>query len=283
MVGQLYAEGDTRRDAGFSIFYMGINIGAFISPLICGWLGAEGGLALGLRRRGRRHDAGPRCSTRSAGARWAARASCRTPKDAAALWAIVLGVTVAAVAFLVYAWPCRDSGAPGRRRPLRLAPATGGKTSIGDASASAPSSCSSSSPRSSGRASSRRAPASPSSPTRTPDNAVLRLRVPLELVPVGVSPIFVVDSRARLRVALDRARPARALEPRQVRLRPALPRPRLRGRWPWPRSWPADRRQGEPAGGCIGLYLLPRPGRAEPVARRPQHRDQARPRARSWA
>ena len=36
IVGQLYAPGDRRRDSGFSIFYMGINLGAFISPLICG-------------------------------------------------------------------------------------------------------------------------------------------------------------------------------------------------------------------------------------------------------
>ena len=39
MVGELYPEGGARRDAGFSIFYMGINLGAFIGPLICGWLG----------------------------------------------------------------------------------------------------------------------------------------------------------------------------------------------------------------------------------------------------
>jgi proton-dependent oligopeptide transporter, POT family len=38
MVGQLYSEDDRRRDAGFSIFYMGINLGAFLSPLVCGWL-----------------------------------------------------------------------------------------------------------------------------------------------------------------------------------------------------------------------------------------------------
>jgi proton-dependent oligopeptide transporter, POT family len=38
LVGSLYAPGDTRRDAGFSIFYMGINLGAFIGPLIAGWL-----------------------------------------------------------------------------------------------------------------------------------------------------------------------------------------------------------------------------------------------------
>jgi POT family proton-dependent oligopeptide transporter len=38
MVGGLYAISDTRRDAGFSIFYMGINVGAFSSPLITGYL-----------------------------------------------------------------------------------------------------------------------------------------------------------------------------------------------------------------------------------------------------
>lgn len=39
MVGELYPEGGARRDAGFSVFYMGINLGAFIGPLICGALG----------------------------------------------------------------------------------------------------------------------------------------------------------------------------------------------------------------------------------------------------
>jgi proton-dependent oligopeptide transporter, POT family len=38
LVGSLYAPADTRRDAGFSIFYMGINLGAFIGPLIAGYL-----------------------------------------------------------------------------------------------------------------------------------------------------------------------------------------------------------------------------------------------------
>src|SRR5947209_5614498 len=38
MVGQLYAPEDKRRDAGFSIFYMGINLGAFISPFVTGFL-----------------------------------------------------------------------------------------------------------------------------------------------------------------------------------------------------------------------------------------------------
>ena len=41
IVGQLYAPGDARRDAGFTIFYMGINIGAFLAPLVCGAFLAE--------------------------------------------------------------------------------------------------------------------------------------------------------------------------------------------------------------------------------------------------
>jgi POT family proton-dependent oligopeptide transporter len=41
IVGQLYEQGDQRRDAGFSIFYMGINLGAFIAPLVCGYLGQQ--------------------------------------------------------------------------------------------------------------------------------------------------------------------------------------------------------------------------------------------------
>jgi POT family proton-dependent oligopeptide transporter len=38
IVGRLYATGDERRDSGFTIFYMGINAGAFVAPLITGWL-----------------------------------------------------------------------------------------------------------------------------------------------------------------------------------------------------------------------------------------------------
>ncbi|MEY2764809.1 MAG: hypothetical protein RLZZ205_1233 [Bacteroidota bacterium] len=42
MVGQLYPEGDKRVDSAFTIFYMGINLGAFIAPLLCGYLGDTG-------------------------------------------------------------------------------------------------------------------------------------------------------------------------------------------------------------------------------------------------
>ena len=39
LVGSLYKEGDVKRDGGFTIFYMGINLGAMIAPLFCGYLG----------------------------------------------------------------------------------------------------------------------------------------------------------------------------------------------------------------------------------------------------
>ncbi len=41
LVGQLYPEGGARRDAGFTIFYMGINLGAFLGPLVCSALGEK--------------------------------------------------------------------------------------------------------------------------------------------------------------------------------------------------------------------------------------------------
>ena len=48
IVGDLYPEGGSRRDAGFSIFYMGINIGALIAPLVSGFLGEKVGWAYGF-------------------------------------------------------------------------------------------------------------------------------------------------------------------------------------------------------------------------------------------
>jgi proton-dependent oligopeptide transporter, POT family len=48
MVGQLYAQGDRRRDSGFSIYYMGINLGALLAPLACGWVGERIGWRLGF-------------------------------------------------------------------------------------------------------------------------------------------------------------------------------------------------------------------------------------------
>jgi len=42
MVGQLYPPGDKRLDSAFTIFYMGVNVGAFIAPLACGFVGDTG-------------------------------------------------------------------------------------------------------------------------------------------------------------------------------------------------------------------------------------------------
>jgi proton-dependent oligopeptide transporter, POT family len=42
IVGQLYEPGDKRLDSAFTIFYMGINVGAFIAPLLCGFVGDTG-------------------------------------------------------------------------------------------------------------------------------------------------------------------------------------------------------------------------------------------------
>ena len=50
LVGALYREGDSRRDAGFSVFYMGINLGAFLGPAHRGLSRAARRLAPGLRR-----------------------------------------------------------------------------------------------------------------------------------------------------------------------------------------------------------------------------------------
>jgi POT family proton-dependent oligopeptide transporter len=38
MIGQLYRQGDSRRDSGFTLFYMGVNVGGLLGPLVCGYL-----------------------------------------------------------------------------------------------------------------------------------------------------------------------------------------------------------------------------------------------------
>ncbi|GAB3108341.1 peptide MFS transporter [Aestuariicella hydrocarbonica] len=48
IVGQLYGDDDPRRDSGFTIFYMGINIGSFVAILLCGWLGETFGWGYGF-------------------------------------------------------------------------------------------------------------------------------------------------------------------------------------------------------------------------------------------
>jgi POT family proton-dependent oligopeptide transporter len=52
IVGRLYSQDDGRRDAGYSIFYMGINTGAFVAPLVCGYLGQRVDWHLGFAAAG---------------------------------------------------------------------------------------------------------------------------------------------------------------------------------------------------------------------------------------
>ncbi|MFO0554129.1 MAG: peptide MFS transporter [Polyangiaceae bacterium] len=48
LVGKMYKEGDERRDGAFTIFYMGINLGAFVSPIVCGFLREHYGFHYGF-------------------------------------------------------------------------------------------------------------------------------------------------------------------------------------------------------------------------------------------
>ena len=48
LVGELYEVGDKRRDSGFTIFYMGINLGSFLATIICVWLGEHYGWSYGF-------------------------------------------------------------------------------------------------------------------------------------------------------------------------------------------------------------------------------------------
>jgi proton-dependent oligopeptide transporter, POT family len=51
-VGRLYPPGDHRRDSAYSIFYVGINVGAFLAPLVCGTLGEKAGFHYGFAAAG---------------------------------------------------------------------------------------------------------------------------------------------------------------------------------------------------------------------------------------
>src|SRR3989441_2462916 len=107
LVGSLYDKGDERRDAGFSIFYMGINLGAFLGPIIAGRLAeavdwhlgfacAGVGMTLGLVRyalaRGRLDPATARLAAgpTPAGAAAAEPAAGFTPEDMKRIAAVVV-------------------------------------------------------------------------------------------------------------------------------------------------------------------------------------------------
>nr|WP_308406490.1 peptide MFS transporter [Streptomyces sp. AC602_WCS936] len=109
MVGKLYRTDDDRRDAGFALYYMGINIGAFAGPLITGWLGehqgwhwgfsaAAFGMTLGLIQyiAGRRHLAGRKHAAEFALAPAAMRRAVWLMAAGAVAFAVLCGVLAGA-------------------------------------------------------------------------------------------------------------------------------------------------------------------------------------------
>jgi POT family proton-dependent oligopeptide transporter len=104
IVGQLYPKGDQRLDAGFSLFYMGINLGAFVSPFVCGYLGQKigwhwgfGAAAVGMTLGLIQYVLG------SARLGEAGRLKDK-PKDPGRLWAGVVVVAVFLVVIFSFLW-----------------------------------------------------------------------------------------------------------------------------------------------------------------------------------
>jgi POT family proton-dependent oligopeptide transporter len=69
IVGQLYPQGDPRRDSGFTLYYYGINLGAFWASVLCGYLGQTYGwgwgfglAGVGMRRASSSSSSASRCS-----------------------------------------------------------------------------------------------------------------------------------------------------------------------------------------------------------------------------
>ena len=108
IVGQLYSLDDRRRDAGFSIFYMGINVGAFLSPLVCGYLGQEVGWHYGFGAAGVGMTLG--LIQYALGGRRLGNAGMlrEKPKDAGRLWAAVAAAVLAITATFYFLWDYRD-------------------------------------------------------------------------------------------------------------------------------------------------------------------------------
>jgi POT family proton-dependent oligopeptide transporter len=108
IVGQLYAEGDTRRDAGFSIFYMGINLGAFISPLICGYLGQKVGWHWGFGAAGVGMTLGVVQYVLGADRLGSAGVQREVPSDRGKLWGALLGAVAGLGVLLYLLWSYKD-------------------------------------------------------------------------------------------------------------------------------------------------------------------------------
>lgn len=106
VVGQLYGPGDPRRDAGFSIFYMGINLGALFAPLICGSLAQRVGWHWGFGAAGVFMTAGLIQYVLGANRLGNAGLLTQRPVNAPRLWLQVIAVLAAifAILFLIPKW-----------------------------------------------------------------------------------------------------------------------------------------------------------------------------------
>src|SRR5882762_9303112 len=108
IVGQLYSAEDNRRDAGFSIFYMGINMGAFLAPLVCGTLAERVGWHWGFGAAGVGMTLGLIQYVLGGSRLGNAGILREKPKDARRLWGkLALGV-LALVAVFYFLWDYRD-------------------------------------------------------------------------------------------------------------------------------------------------------------------------------
>ena len=107
IVGQLYARDDPRRDAGFSIFYMGINLGAFISPFVCGYLGQEIGWHWGFGAAGVGMTLGLIQYVLGQNRLGQAGLLLERPANAGRLWVDILAAVAVAAALLYAVWPYR--------------------------------------------------------------------------------------------------------------------------------------------------------------------------------
>src|SRR5262245_28410689 len=108
IVGQLFGEGDARRDAGFSIFYMGINTGAFISPLICGWLAQKVGWHWGFGAAGVGMTLGLAQYVVGAPRLGEAGLHFEKAKDSTALWGKIAAALLLLSAVIYSLWDYRD-------------------------------------------------------------------------------------------------------------------------------------------------------------------------------
>ncbi|HEX2342813.1 MAG TPA: peptide MFS transporter [Vicinamibacterales bacterium] len=108
IVGQLYAPDDRRRDAGFSIFYMGINLGGFIAPLVCGYLGQRIGWHWGFGAAGVGMTLGLIQYVMGSARLGTAGLLERQPTNAGMLWAGVAAISLVVVAAFYALWDYRD-------------------------------------------------------------------------------------------------------------------------------------------------------------------------------